>query len=64
MQEGAVAAIARLGVSDTEAWQQTSEQIATISLLNLASVAFFNDHVYAFFGINVARAAGVRRLLT
>jgi len=45
MQEGAAAAIARLGVGDAWAWQQTPEHIATISLLNLASVCFFTDHI-------------------
>jgi len=45
MQEGAVAAVARLGVRDSEEWQKTPEHIATINLLNLASVVFFTDHV-------------------
>jgi hypothetical protein len=45
MQKGAIAALARLRVSDTKAWQQAPEDIATISLLKLASVVLFTDHV-------------------
>jgi len=57
MEEGAVAALARLGVSDAEAWQQAPEHIATISLLNLASVCFFTDHVAKLEGFADSAAA-------
>jgi hypothetical protein len=45
MHKGAVAALQRLRVIDASGWQETSEQMATISLLNLASVCCFTDHV-------------------
>jgi hypothetical protein len=57
IEEGAVAALKRIGVSDSFAWRLTTAPIATISLLNLASVCLFLDHVARLDGFTDSATA-------
>src|SRR5688572_21372945 len=56
MEDDAVAALNRFGISNSSHWQQARPP-TTISLLNLASVCLFTDHVARLEGFTDSAAA-------